>query len=343
MKSLKDHISKRHTQFETTPPTKEEEKRIQFEGLEEAIFKRLTSTKFRKKSITKEQEEAIRKAIKLNVSKNKPLIFTHSFGAYKIWRVPSFPHPDWAEFMSLSWFFKYASYICGIYPPGVEYQFLSQDCCITMLDNYPKEKLDIYREGFLKLFESFKPHLPDNLNITFKRLVPDIYTQEEYEKDLEDTVKEFKKTPLTQERIDELMVTFEFNTLLDGEEDLTKLSKEELKKRFEKLLYYADGILLTPKNVEYETGEEKILVFEIPLLPYVLNSIAIGSTAVSRTLHWAGFGIFEHANEKFYDRVLSPTQYEKVKDKLEETNIGNLIPGMSNNVNFYQGRLSFLP
>lgn len=342
MNDIKEHIKNRNTNFITTPLTEDEIKKLKFEGIEEVIFKRLTTTKFRTKALVPEQITAIKKAIHINVSKKQPLKLTHSFGAYKIWRISSYPYPDWAEFISLSWFFKFASYICSIYEPGVEYQFLSQDCCITMLDNYPKESLDKYRERFLQVFESFKPHLPKNLKITFTRLVPDLYSQEEYDKDLEETAENLRKTPYTSERLEQLLASFRFNTLLKGDQDLTSLSEEELNERYKKLTYYSDGILLTPKDVEFETGEDKILVFEIPLLPDVPNSIAIGSSAVSRTLHWAGTGIFEYNDGRFFDRVLSPKQYESIKSKLETEDVGTLVPGMPESVNIFNGRLDFL-
>lgn len=339
MADLKDHIKNRHTNFETPALTPEEEKRLQFEGMEEVVYRRMTSTKFRKKTVG-EHEEAIRKAIHASVSEDKPIKITHSFGAYKIWRVPSFPYPDWAEFMSLAWFFKYGSFICGAYPPGVKYQFLSQAACISRIDNYPQEDLDAYEEKFLEVFESFKEYLPKNLKISFTRLVPDLYTRDEFEADWEKTNDELKKEPYSKEKMEDSIKLLEFNTNPKGVEDLTKLSDEELRKRYEELAYYSESILLTPKNEQFEIAEDKILVFEIPL-DEVPNSIAIGSTAVSRTLHWAGCGVFEHDGERYHDRVVSPTQYDKVKGDLREVEVDGLVPGMPNRANVYEGRLSF--
>ena len=65
-------------------PTTEDE-------LVEAIFRLLTSKKFRKYSLTAEYTTHIRNAIQENVQKHQPINLTFLGGCYKLWRLDEAP------------------------------------------------------------------------------------------------------------------------------------------------------------------------------------------------------------------------------------------------------------
>lgn len=334
--TVQEHLEKRlksPLQYELSA---EDKKIIQFEGIETYIYRKLTSGKFRKTSIDEESKNRVKEAIKLNVEKNEPIKFTYPFGGYKIWRVPSYPTVDWAEFMTISYVLRYVASTARAYEPSVEIYFSSDDVVIELIDNYPRESLDAYVRSFNELVTYFEKHFPANVKLSLKQVVPDYYDKDEYEKELKSIFAEMKKEGLTPERKEKLKSKgFAFNFLRDGKEDLTdgKAYEEVL----EDSMIYSDAYLKLGKRRAFVRGDDKIVLFsnKIP------NAIDIGSTNVSKAKFWAGMGVLEKDNW-YHDRILSPTQWDSVKDKAHNEST-TLIP-MKNfaSVPVFDERLYFL-
>ncbi|EKD96477.1 MAG: hypothetical protein ACD_24C00030G0002 [uncultured bacterium] len=320
--------------------SEEETKIIKFEGIQKFIYKKLTSTKFRKTSVDPESEGQVRNAIKLNVESNSPIKFTYPFGGYKIWRVPSYPEVDWAEFMVISYVIRYVAPILKTYEPGVEIYFSSDDVVIEQMDNYPREALDSYLDSFKSLIDEFKTYFPTNLKLGLKQVVPDVYKSlDEYKTELNQIVSDMKKEGLSQERKNKLRnVGFEFNFNPKGKTDYTNTPKEEYKKIIEELMYVSDGYLKLTKRKDFVRGVDKIVLFsnKIP------NAIDIGSTSVSKAKFWAGIGIIEQDCDKYFERIMSPTQWDKNKQKATYVDL-DLIKGTNfKNIPVFNERFNFL-
>lgn len=294
-----------------TPFLKKKKKTIQFEGIETYIYKKLTSRKFRRTSVDSESEAQIKKAIKMNVEKSEPIKITYPFGGYKIWRVESYPEVDWAEFMTISYVIRYVAQIAAAYKPGAEIYFSSDDVVIGLIDNYPREALDKYVDSFNKLLEEFRKYLAENIKIELKQCVPDYYSKEEYDKELEEIFNEMKtETPLTPERKEKVKnVNFAFNFFRAGKVDLT--SDGDYEEVLEDLMYYSEAFLKLKNRRAFVGGENKIVVFsnKIPL------AVDIGSTNVSKAKFWAGTGVLETSDGIYHDRILSPKQWDEVKSR----------------------------
>ena len=135
---------------------------ISSKGIEAFIYAKLTSKKFRKWAVDESSERQARRAIELNVKAGKPLQFRYPFGGYKLWRMPSSPRVDWAEFFSVAYYSKYLAPIAAAYEPGIEFKFASDDIIIERMDNVPITDTDVYFDSFKKLLEQFKPYYPSN-------------------------------------------------------------------------------------------------------------------------------------------------------------------------------------
>lgn len=337
--TVQEHLEKRlksPLQYELSA---EDKKIIQFEGIETYIYRKLTSGKFRKTSMDSDSETRVKEAIKLNVKNNEPIKFTYPFGGYKIWRVDSYPTVDWAEFMTISYVLRYVASTAVAYEPGVEIYFSSDDVVIELIDNYPRESLDAYAKSFKELISYFEKHLPSNVKLSLKQCVPDYYDVVAYEKELEEHFTAMKKEGLTPERKEKLKnVNFAFNFLRDGKDDLTNDSDYE--QVLEDLMIYSDAYLKLDKRREFVRGKDKIVLFSNK----ISNAIDIGSTNVSKAKFWAGLGVLESDSkgEWFHDRILSPTQWDSVKEKAGNEK-SHLIP-MKNfeSIVVFDERLNFL-
>lgn len=331
--TVKEFLEYRLENPQEYPLTDDEKKCLDVCGRKELLMRRLTSGKFRKSALNDDAKAQLASAVNLNVSKNEPLKFTYPFGGYKSWRTEGFPNADLAEFFTISYVSRFAKYIAEVYEPGVIVQFTSDDVIIEKIDNYKKEDLDAYSNTFVEVMDLFKTHLPSNVELEFRRVVPDLYSPEEYEVDVENAVKEFnsKDDPLANFSPS----GFEFNFLLDGKEDFTGLSEEERLELFKSLEPYSSAYLSIPKRRAFNRGEDKIVIFSAK----IPNAIDIGSTASSKAKFWAGTGVVEVSEEKLVDRILSPKQFDGLKDELGTEEIS--VDGHSFRVRTYKGRLNF--
>ncbi len=70
-------------------------------------------------------------------------------------------------------------------------------------------------------------------------------------------------------------------------------------------------------------SEDNILLFVKPTDLF----IGVGTTKNSITKHWTGLGVLEKEGSNYYERVLSPSQFEKVKTlphKIEKVDLLSL-------------------
>ncbi len=113
-------------------------------GIEEWLYRTLTRKPYRKWRITPEAEPVIREAIHVRVAENKPLLFRFPFGGYKLWRLPSTPEVDWAEFFTLTYYSEFLAPIARAYDPGVEFTFSVDAVILERMDNVPRRDSDAY-------------------------------------------------------------------------------------------------------------------------------------------------------------------------------------------------------
>lgn len=287
------------------------------------IYKKLTSKKFRKWAIDEDSEKRVKEAIRINMDNNEQIKFTYPFGGYKLWRLPTSPEVDWAEFLMIAYHCQYLSPILQVYEPGVELVFSSDDLIIERMNNVPKKDTDAYFNSFKFLLKEFSKFFPENMKMEIRQ-VSDLYEEKELEQELTEHFERLKKDypSMDKTRKEKMRKTSELNINFNGKENLTALSENEKQEKLNLGPVYHDTQCSLLKRKEFVRGEDKIVLFttKIP------NAIAIGTTKASVTKFWTGIGVLEKSDDGFKDRILSPKQFEvHSKDKVQIKNI-NLVP-----------------
>lgn len=311
---------------------------IQFEGIEAYIYRKLKSKKYRKTSIDEESEQKVKEAISLNIKHNKPIKFTYPFGGYKLWRIPSHPNVDWAEFFTIAYLTEYVAQILPLYNPGVEFIFSSDDICIEKIDNYPRSELESYNRSFNQLLSRFRKYFPKNITISLKQIVPDVYSQDEYDKELKKAYETRKKDGLTEDQKKSMIQKMELHFRNKGKQDYGDPTEDEKLKLWEDLNYWSDAYLKLTKRREFVRADDAIVLFsnKIP------NAIDIGSTIASKSKFWTGIGVLEYVNDCYTEKILSPKQWENNKSKAKVVDIIAKELDVSPTIPVFKERLQFL-
>lgn len=286
------------------------------------IFQKLTSKKFRKWAINDDSVRRVKEAIRVSMDKNEPIKFTYPFGGYKLWRIPTAPEVDWAEFLMISYYVNYVAPILQTYEPGVEFVFSSDDLIIERMNNIPKEDTDAYFSSFTKLINAFSEYFPSNMKMEIKQ-VSSLYEKDELEQELSGHFERIKKAYLNmdEKRKESMLKTSELNIKMQGVKDWTKLGPDEQQEKLGLGLVYHDAQCSLVKRGNFVRGEDKIVLFTT-VIP---NAIAIGTTKTSITKFWTGYGVLEKHGDIFKDRILSPKQLIEAGDmQAEEVDLINL-------------------
>ncbi len=303
--------------------TDDDKATIEKSGVQAFIYARLTSKKFRKWAVDESSEQQAKRAIQINVEAGKPLQFRYPFGGYKLWRMPSAPDVDWAEFFAIAYYSKYLAPIAAAYEPGIEFLFASDDVIIERMDNVPVADTDAYFNSFRKLIEQFRQFFPANFKMDIVR-IGDLYEDKDaMEQELVANVERFKQeyaTTVPAEKKQKMLTTSELNIRWDGAKDLTKLNKTEKQAVIEMGPVYHDAYCALSKRREFNRGEDKIIIFTT-VIP---NAIAVGTTKSSVTKYWTGFGVLEADGDTFKAKIVSPTQLEQLDGKRCELVVTNL-------------------
>ena len=321
---IQDYLSTKLRSCTSYEYTTEDKKLLDEFGIEEFIYKKLTSKKFRKWSLAKDVEERIRQTIHLNVEVNKPIEFRFPFGGYKLWLLPATPEVDWAEFFTIAYYCQYLAPILKAYKPGVNFVFSSDDIIIERMDNVSRKDTDAYFDSFKILLNYFQKYFPSNMKMEIIRIADLYYDKNDFEADLKEQIIQITEQSKSWDKLewDRLLKMSELNIKFDGVENWNKFSEEEKQNKIKMGVIYHHSYLGVPRRRAYNRGEGKIVVFTT----VISNAIAIGSTKTSVAKFWTGVGVSEAREDGFSDRILSPEQWEKVKNDKHEVIKTDLIP-----------------
>ncbi len=298
--------------------TDDEKSLIEKSNIENFIYSKLTSKKFRKFKMDPACVERTKVAINSRVTNNEPIHVVYPQGGYKLWRLPSTPTVDWAEFFNISYLLEYTAPIAASYTPGVQITYYMHTLLMELHDNLTTEEIQAYVDSFEKLLEEFRKYLPKNITISILRDA-DIYTRSEYFEALENgrTKAEEEYKGWNQIRRDKFEKMANLNIKWNGKEDWTKLSdKEKKEKIYLAALYESAATSQLSKVAERVKSSSNVLVFTSSSPAF----IGIGSTRASMAKFWVGFGVLEKRDDKYLSIVLTPKQYEEVM-KIEHKEI----------------------
>ncbi|MCY1022906.1 hypothetical protein [Pyxidicoccus sp. MSG2] len=309
---VSQHLRERLEKSAIRSLTPHEESLLKSEGPQAFVLKQLLSKNFRKWSVNPDTQKNIARAVDIAVRDQKPLRLVHPMGGYKIWRLPSAPEVDWAEFFSMAHMLHYLSGIAAAYAPGVHLQYFMYTLLPQRHDNLPADDVQRYVDSFQVLLDAFGKHLPPNVKLSIVR-EDDFYSREEYFSLLDERYEMiapgFNDFPESQRKI--LLTCSRQNIKWMGAEDWTRLAEAE---KDEKVLrgavYEMVGNFTMDRTAEFLVGEDKIMVF-VSRGP---SNIGIGSTKSSRAKFWIGTGVLEDRGGELYDTVLTPGQVERIAE-----------------------------
>lgn len=320
--------------------TAKDKKEITESGIQKYIFSKLSSKRFRKWKMTDTCVDRVNKAISIAINENKPLQVIFFQGGYKLWRLPSTPEADWAEFFNIAYLIEYIAPVVEAYKPGVNLTYYMHTLLMEMHDNLTTKEIKAYVDSFQNLLDEFQKYLPKNLTIKILKDA-DIYTRDEYFQRLEEGVEIAKKQyqDLSLEKKDKYHKLGALNIKWQGKEDWSKLSDKEKDQKIHKgVLYEMSATANLPKVMATVKSDDKICLFTNPAPIF----IAVGSTKNSVTKYWTGFGVLEYYDNKFHDRVLSPSQFINLKSKKHSISKINLIDLKNlENIWIYEQRFNF--
>ena len=111
---------------------------------------------------------------------------------------------------------------------------------------------------------------------------------------------------------------------MNGVEDLASLSEAEMEKRRKYSSEIAEGIYSTPQ-VKKKTGLDSIWLLATKL-QFDDPCVMIGTTRHSTAKFWAGIGVLARDADGYADYVLSPKQWNDMKNAQHECVKTSLIP-----------------
>jgi hypothetical protein len=289
-------------------------------SLEETIYKKLMSKKFRKFSVPQKNQKIIKTALEKNVADKEPIQITWPFGGYKLWRLEESPETDWAELFTIVYIARWLKPVCALYQQGVTFTFWVDEVVINKMNNIPQSDLDAYQGNFASLLNFVKPFLPSNLLFEVFLERSQYENLEAFEKGLAMEMENLKRMrdaspkPLT----DSAIQSIEMNVRLTPEQVKDPLWREKID-----LMHYAYYNLQEKQNrIRPSYTTSNITAFSTFFEP---NVIPIGTTKTSIVKFWVGIGALKKTAESYQEYILSPKQLSAAKFEWEDIDIGGLI------------------
>lgn len=271
------------------------------EQLVEAIFRAVTSKKFRKYSLGNEQAEHIKAAIKLNVENKEPVQLTLVFGGYKLWRLQETPEVDWAELFSLIYYTNWMKPVCELYEPGVWFDFFSDDIIVPKMNGVSPDDTKAYQASFKKLLDFIKPYQPHNLNMTLNRVGNQYSSYEDFESDLSEQMKNLAASldgglPKLD---DKARATLDLNVKTTPEQEADP-------QWHEKVQLMHDAYAQVNGRRPYYRKPDRMNVMTTPMT----GMLSVGTTKDSIMKFWIGAGVLKASEDSFRQIIMSPQQLE---------------------------------
>ena len=291
---------------------KEEHEASKNDSIEDIIYNKLISRKFRTKVIPPELEQKVKMKIRLSVKEQKPLHFTVPFGGYKLWKFPTYPGPDFAELFNLIQMRLYLSRIAHYYKPGVILEYWSDEIMVSKMNNYPQVDLDVYNNTFEAMINWFNNFLPNNFQILFNK-ISNVISYDEYQRETDRYVKSYKaswdEVPEEQRRIRLEKAERNYKGDLSI---LSKLEKDDL---------LLDSALRHDAFIFGDWDKDNPWAFEEHMIPIGFQytntwGIPVKSSASSMTQFWVGMGVIKQRDSSFFLSILTYKQYLDIKNNL---------------------------
>ncbi len=283
--------------------------------IEDAIFAKVMSKKFRKVKADGTVIAVTKKAIAHSVKNNKPIIVNVIFGGNKLWHFDESPEIDWAELFVTTYLLRWMKSIASVYKPGAYLEYFSEDVVLENMNNLPRAETDQYSETFKTMLNWLQAYIPSGVSVGYKRYGDEYNDVSEYLAELE-----VAKAKVLKELGGKLP------TLNEHQKEATELNVRLKPGQTDDPLWREKAELIHQSIERTETMERYINdTTMIPSCPtYFPGCIATGSTKKSYAKFWVAVGALEHAGDSYNELVLTPKQLESAKFNWEDVNIKGL-------------------
>ena len=292
-------------------PTTEDKNIIQYEGIEKYIYKKLNSSKYRATKTTEDYDKLVREKISYCVKNRLPIHVDLSTGATKNPRAVTAPGIDWAEVFNVAFIREYLKPIAAAYKYGVLLDYFSVAIFEEKVNSISQKDVDLYDNQLNELIKVYQNYLPENLILRYRRL-SDLTTKEVI-------------YPILDEKVIELRKDWE---KMSEEEKKEKIFRAERNVAFGKdEPNYDERILNAILHHEAFGGE--CWAKAVTPVWNELGDISLGhrytdgwaihvrSAAASTINFWSGVGLLIKKGENYIPTVLSPNQFNSIKNKLK--------------------------
>jgi hypothetical protein len=301
----------------------DEQKMLTLGQLEEFLFKRLTSKKFRRNQLTDKTLATIRQKVHLSVSQNKPIYLIFGFGGFKNSNLlQHHPHVGWGEVFNFFYITKLLAPILQVYQPGVIFEYESENEGAEYANNYTKQDSEAYNASFKSLIKFFAPFLPENLKFRYITLSDQYDTKAMFaEVDAKLSVEIAKIRQLPAAELEHAVTRALHNLKRNGARDLTKLSEPELKElaieSLAKCYTFLEEDYRYREN--YFNGEERIMTIGSYCTPAENpdNWITINSTPYTANAFWTSAGILEKSGGTYKQIIVGPKRTSELSTQLK--------------------------
>ena len=284
--------------------------------LQEAIFAKVMSKKFRKLKADEETVRIVKRAIDSAVKNNKPVTVSFLFGGNKLWRFDEAPEIEWAELFSLTYFVRWMKSIASVYQPGARLDYYSQALNVEIMNNVPLAETEKYTKTFRAMLDWVKPYIPDKVAITYREYADEFHDYADFVRELEvakqNTLKaNGGKLPELSEK---QKSATELNVRLLPGQDQDPQWREKVE-----LIHQSIEATETFQHCYFD---DTSLILACPTI--YKGWLAVGSTKRSYAKFWAGLGVLEKSDDGFNELVLTPKQLDSAKFDWESVNIEGL-------------------
>lgn len=298
----------------TESPQREE---VADASLEDALFAKVMSKKFRKLKADQEAVLSARTVIRNAIARSEPLTFDLLFGGNKLWRFEEAPEVEWAELFAVMYYLRYLKSIASVYPQGARLVLYSQNISVERLNNVPFTETEQYTETFRAMLEWLQPYLPHNTQIVYRQHAETFKAPAEYNTEIEAA-----KDALFKRNGGKLP------TLSPAQKEATELNvrlkpgQDEDPEWREKVELEHQAIFTTKalKQLFSEEGKSLICISPTPFQ----GVLALGSTKRSIAKFWAGVGALERNEDRYNELVLTPKQLHTAEFEWESVSLQGL-------------------
>lgn len=284
--------------------------------LEEAIFARVMSKKFRKLKASPFVIEFVKDSIHMAITEKKPIAIGCVHGGTKPWHFPEYPEVDWAELFVIIYHVQWMRYIAEVYEPGVWLEFYSMDVCQERMNNLPRSETDQYSKTFKDTIEFVRSYLPKDLKITYRRYGEDYADIRDYDTELDAAIAANSK------KLDGALPA-----MTERQRYGTEMNVRPLPGQTDDP-HWHEKVELIHMSVE-DTPVFKAYIDDrrfIPSCPTpVEGTLIVGSTKKSLAKFWFAAGALEHTDKSYNQIVLTPKQLKSVKYNWEKVDLPGLV------------------